>query len=565
MPGARVTDFEVWAPRAARVDLLMDARPIPMSPNEHGWWRVSTRAQPGDDYSFSIDGSPALPDPRSQSQPEGIHGPSRLTDHSSFTWSDHEWRGVAPPGEVVYELHVGTFTPEGTLDAAIGRLDQIAELGIGAVELMPATEFPGDRGWGYDAVNHYAPHRTYGGPDSLKRFVDACHGHGLAAILDVVCSHFGPHCGHLQSFGPYFSERTRTPWGSAVNLDGPDSDAVRSFFIDNALHWFRNYHFDGLRLDAVHALVDTSAQPFLEELAVAVEGLKEELGRTLFLIAESDLNDPRVVTPREFGGYGLNAQWSDDFHHSLHAVLTGERNAYYEDFGSIADLAKALREAFVYDGRYSAFRRRRHGRTARGLPGNRFLGYLQNHDQVGNRPGGERSSNLMAANLLKVGAALVMTAPFVPMLFQGEEWGASSPFLYFIDLPDPSTAREVANSRRKELAQLGWDPVDVPDPQDPQTFARSKLDWAEVDEPDHRDLLQWHKSLIRLRRETPELRDGRFDLLEVRYDESARWLVAERGPVKVACNFSSEPATVDVSPGEILLTSNEPSGATLPP
>jgi maltooligosyltrehalose trehalohydrolase len=533
-----------------------------MTAGEGGWWRASADAQPGDDYSFSIDGGDDLPDPRSQFQPWGVHGSSRLIDHSSWAWSDHDWRGAAPPGEIVYELHVGTFTPEGTLDAAINRLDHIADLGVGAVELMPVAEFPGDRGWGYDAVNHYAPHRIYGGPDGLKRFVDACHGRGLAAILDVVYSHLGPDCGYLNRFGPYSAKERRTPWGDAVNLDGADSDEVRSFFIDNALHWFTNYHFDGLRLDAVHALVDTSAQHWLEELAVAVDELKEELGRTLFLIAESDGNDPRLVTPREFGGYGLNAQWSDDFHHALHAALTGERNGYYGDFGPIAHVAKAVRDAFVYDGRYSPWRRRRHGRSARGLPGHRFLGYLQNHDQIGNRPLGERSSHLISTGLLKVGAALVMTAPFTPMLFQGEEWGARSPFFYFTDLPDP---RDVADARRAGLARLGWDPTDAPDPQDPQAFARSKLNWAELDEPVHRDLLQWHEELIRLRRGTPELRDGRFDMVDARYDEAARWLVVERGPVSVACNFSTTDATVEVTPGEILLTSAEPAGSTLPP
>jgi maltooligosyltrehalose trehalohydrolase len=335
---------------------------------------------------------------------------------------------------------------------------------------------------------------------------------------------------------------------------------VRSFFIDNVLHWFTNYHFDGLRLDAVHALVDMSAQHILEEVAVAVEGLKEELGRTLFLIAESDLNDPRIVTPREFGGYGLNAQWNDDFHHALHAVLTGERDGYYRDFGAISDIAKSLRDVFVYDGRYSDFRRRRHGRSARGLPGHRFLGYLQNHDQIGNRPRGERSGHLMSPGLLKVGAALVMTAPFVPMLFQGEEWGASSPFFYFTDHADPELARSVAEGRRRSGAG-----VDSPDPQDPGTFARSVLDWGQVDEPTHRDLLDWHRALIGLRRETAELRDGRVDLVATRHDDDEGWLVLERAPMAIACNFSTSMAKVDATPGDIVLTSAEPAGTTLPP
>jgi maltooligosyltrehalose trehalohydrolase len=553
-----MTDFKLWAPRPGRVDLVLGGERIPMTRRERDWWHVSAPAEPETDYAFSIDGGDPLPDPRSQFQPNGVHGPSRLVDHTSFGWTDGGWRGVAPPGDIVYELHVGTFTPEGTFDAAIRKLDHLAALGVGAVELMPVAEFPGDRGWGYDGICRYAPHHSYGGPDDLKRLVDACHSHGLAAILDVVCSHFGPDGGYLARYGPYFSEDYKTPWGDALNLDGPESDEVRSFFIDNALHWFANYHFDGLRLDAVHALVDTSAHHILEEVAVAVESLKEELGRTLFLIAESDLNDPRIVTPREFGGYGLNAQWNDDFHHALHAVLTGERDGYYRDFGAISDIAKSLREVFVYDGRYSEVRRRRHGRSARGLPGHRFLGYLQNHDQIGNRPRGERSSHLMSRRLLKVGAALVMTAPFVPMVFQGEEWGASSPFCYFTDHADSELAGAVARGR-------GLEDADGPDSQDPGTFARSMLDWGEIDERIHRDLLEWHRALIGLRREIPELRDGRVDLVTTRHDDKEGWLVLERAPMTIACNFSSSMVTVDVIPGEIVLTSAEPAGTTLPP
>jgi maltooligosyltrehalose trehalohydrolase len=418
--------ISVWAPTPQRVEVVTAEGRVPMERDERGWWHARLDGAAGIDYAFSLDGGPARPDPRSPWQPHGIDGPSRTIDHE-FEWTDHGWHGRPPAGSVLYELHVGTFTPEGTFESTIERLDHLVELGVTTVELMPVAEFSGERGWGYDGVDLYAPHHAYGGPEGLKRLVDACHSRGLAVVLDVVYNHLGPAGNYLREFGPYFTDRYSTPWGDAVNFDDAHSNEVRAFFVDNALMWLRDYHFDGLRIDAVHAIVDTSATHILEEMAARVDELEGEVGRTLALIAESDLNDPRIVTPREAGGYGIDAQWSDDFHHALHALLTGERDGYYSDFGAVAHLAAALTNAFVYAGDYSPYRKRRHGRVPVGLSGNRFLGYLQNHDQVGNRAVGERSSALMSRDLLKVGAALVLTAPFVPMLFMGEEWGASTP------------------------------------------------------------------------------------------------------------------------------------------
>ena len=550
-------NFRVWAPLAPRMDLAIHGERVPMEPQERGWWTATVDAVAGDYYGFSIDGGEALPDPRSPWQPLGVHGLSRLVDHSAFEWSDKDWRGTDVTGGVIYELHVGTFTEEGTFDSAIEKLDHLLDLGVTAVELMPVAEFPGDRGWGYDGVDLFAPHHAYGGPEGLKRLVDACHRRGLAAILDVVYNHLGPDGNYLGRFGPYFTDKYRTPWGDAINLDGPDSSEVRDHLIENALMWLEDYHFDGLRIDAVHAIFDQSALHFLEELTERVEELKNRLGRVLWVIAENDLNDPRIVTPRGSGGYGVTAQWSDDLHHALHAVLTGERSGYYSDFGALSQVAKALRAAYVYDGVYSEFRRRRHGRPVGDLPGHRFLGYMQNHDQVGNRALGERLSHLVTEDLLKVASAVVLTAPFVPMLFQGEEWGATTPFCYFTDHHDEELARAVTEGRRREFESFGWVADSIPDPQAVETFEMSMLNWRERDEPLHRDLIEWHRDLIALRRETPELSDGRRDLVDVACDDDAGWLVMTRGPITVAINVSDSVVTVPVPGGDVVLTSAE--------
>jgi maltooligosyltrehalose trehalohydrolase len=569
-----MTTFRVWAPVPKTVEVQIEDRRIAMNCGLGGWWAVDVPdAELGTDYAFVLDGGDPLPDPRSPWQPHGVHGPSRVVAHDAFTWTDAGWQAGPLASAIIYELHVGTFTPAGTFDSTIERLDYLRDLGVTHVELMPVAEFPGSRGWGYDGVDLYAPHHAYGGPDALKRLVDACHARRLAVLLDVVYNHLGPAGNYLGRFGPYFTDRYATPWGPAVNFDGPGSDEVRRFVIDNALMWLRDYHFDGVRLDAVHAIVDTSATHILEELAAAVRRLEAEQRRHLVVIAESNLNDPRVVRPVEVGGYGVDAQWCDDLHHALHVVFTGERDGYYVDFSSLADLAKALRRAFVYDGCYSTFRQRRHGRAATGLSGHRFLGYMQTHDQVGNRARGDRSSHLMRTSQLKLAAALVFTSPFVPMLFQGEEWGAASPFQYFTDHEDAELGRAVTEGRRREFAAFGWDPQEVPDPQDPETFARSKLDWDELESEPHASLREWHQALIRLRWTVPVLTNGRMDEVRTDYDEAARRLVVERGPIRVVCNFAEQACRLPL-PGaatsEILLASERgaattPGGLRLPP
>jgi maltooligosyltrehalose trehalohydrolase len=554
--------FRVWAPEAEHVELVLRDERVPMSSEPGGWWAAAVEgAGHGTDYAFSVDGGDPRPDPRSPFQPEGIHGFSRVVDHDAFDWTDPAWRGVHLPSAVLYELHVGTFTPEGTFDAAIDRLDHLVSLGIDAVELLPVAEFSGSRGWGYDGVDLFAPHHVYGGPDGLKRLVDACHARGIGVVMDVVYNHLGPSGNYLGQFGPYFTNSHSTNWGDAVNFDAAWSDEVRSFVIDNAVMWLRDYHCDGLRLDAVHAIVDESALHVLEQMAVRVSELSAQVGRPLFLIAESDLNNPRFVRSREAGGLGLDAAWADEWHHALHAAFTGDVSGYYEDFGSMELLAKAIRQAWVYDGIWSQHRKRHHGRPPVGMVGHQFVVFTQNHDQVGNRAVGERLGALMPESRLKVAAALLMTTPFVPMLFQGEEWGATTPFQYFTDHEDPDLGRAVSEGRRSEFSYFGWKPDDVPDPQEVATFERSKLDWAEIDKPEHAELLEWHRALIRLRRGVPALSDGRMgaQAVRTRFSEDERWLVIERGPVTVACNVGASPVTVDV-PADASVVLSAPDG-----
>lgn len=554
-----VAGFRVWAPEAERVEVYSGGLRLEMSPAGSGWWSAERAdASHGTDYSFIVDGEGPFPDPRSPWQPEGVHGPSRLVDHSLFEWTDARWEQPPLESAVIYELHIGTFTPGGTFDEAAGRLGHISGMGFTHVEIMPVAEFEGRRGWGYDGVDLYAPHHAYGGPEGLKRLVDACHAEGLAVILDVVYNHLGPSGNYLGKFGPYLTGRYRTGWGDAVNLDGPGSDEVRRFFIDNALMWLRDYHFDCLRIDAVHAIVDMSAVHFLEQLATEVEALGRDTGRRPYLIAESDLNDPRIVQPPEIGGYGLDAQWNEDLHHALQAALSGERAGYYEDFGSISDIAAALTRGFVYDGRYSRFRGRSHGRPAEGLSGEDLVGFLQNHDQVGNRAGGERLSHLVQPGLARAGAVLVMASPFIPMVFQGEEWGASSPFLFFTDYADTKLGDAVESGRRRDMAAFGWDVEGMPCPQEEGTFLRSKLDWSETGGDPHRGMLEWYRELIGLRSRLPGLGTGPLDAVEVEFDEDRRWLLMRRGKVTVACNFAGESRRVGLGGGggkSILLTS----------
>jgi maltooligosyltrehalose trehalohydrolase len=551
--------FSVWAPRPTAVEVVLGGRRLPMHAAGRGWWHATVDgAGVGSRYGFSLDGGPVRPDPRSPFQPEGVDGPSVIIDHDAFAWSDSGWRGVALPGAVLYELHVGTFTPAGTFAAAVEHLPHLVDLGVDAVELLPVAEFSGDRGWGYDGADLFAPHHAYGGPDGLKRLVDACHAAGLGVVIDVVYNHLGPAGNYLSEFGPYFSERHQTNWGAAVNFDGPGSDEVRTTVIDNARMWLRDYHVDGLRIDAVHAIADESARHILEELAEEVEVLAAQVGRPLFLIAESDRNDPRVVRSRDAGGLGLAAVWADEWHHALHAAFNGDRSGYYEDFGSLELLAKALRQAWVYDGQWSAHRRRHHGRPPTGLSGHRFVVFSQNHDQIGNRAVGDRSGALMPEGRLRVAAALLLCGPFTPMLFQGEEWGATSPFQYFTDHRDPELGRAVSQGRRREFTAFGWDPDTVPDPQAASTFEASKLRWNETATAPHAGLLAWYATLIALRRRVADLADPRLSTVSVDVDEAARTLVVHRRDVDVVVNIGSGPASFAVTPGATLLATSHP-------
>ncbi len=572
-----MTIFAVWAPAAGQADVEVAGQRYPMRrarDGDSGWWSADIPdLAAGIDYGFRLDDGELLSDPRSLRQPFGIKGPSRTYDHSAFRWTDERWRGGALHGSVIYEMHVGTFTAEGTLDAAVGRLDHLRDLGVHAVELMPVAAFPGRHGWGYDGINLWAVHEPYGGPDGLKRFVDACHDRGLAVLLDVVYNHVGIGS-RLDVFGPYFTAAHVTPWGPAVNLDQPGSDEVRAFLIGNALMWLRDYHLDGLRLDAVHALEDHRALHFLEELATEVHALAALLNRELILIAESDTNDPRLVTSREAGGYGLAAQWSDDFHHAVHAAITGERQGYYCDFGSLATLAKTYTRVFFHDGIWSAFRGRTHGRQVDvfRVPAHRFLSYLQNHDQVGNRATGDRIAASLSPDLVKVGAGLVLTAPYTPMLFMGEEWGADTPWQYFTDHIEHWLAQAVAEGRRAEFADHGWAAADVPDPQDEATFLRSQLDWEQRHHEPHLGLHAWYKELIALRRARPELTDPRLDRVRTDFDDDARWLLVCRGRLRIAANLGDKPARLRLGqPGTGVLAASSPGVAikrdtvTMPP
>jgi maltooligosyltrehalose trehalohydrolase len=550
-------EFRVWAPLVRHISVESSGEMHDMQgPDDRGWWHLKIEAaKPGTDYGFLLDDDPkCYPDPRSQWQPNGVHSLSRVYDQSAFEWSDAGFQASPLANAIVYELHVGTFTPEGTFDAAAYRLAYLAELGVTHVELMPVASFDGRHGWGYDGVALFSVHEPYGGPDGLKRFVNSARRAGLAVLLDVVYNHFGPSGNYTGKFGPYIIPSHQTPWGGAVNLEDADSTEVRRFFLDNALMWLRDFHVDGLRIDAVHAFVDRSAIHFLEQLATEVEALQITVARPFVLIAESDLNDPRVITPRDAGGFGFDAQWSDDFHHALFAVLNpNERQGYYADFGSVEQLAKSIKQTFVYDGIYSRHRRRIHGRPIQGLSQHSFLGYIQTHDQVGNRAVGDRISHIAGLERTKIAAALYLLGPFVPMLFQGEEWAASTPFLYFADHDDPELARAVSEGREREFAAFGWNPSSIPDPESHTTFDASKLRWEEVSIGTHAEMLSWYKALIRLRRITPCLNDGNPGNAKVTFDEQAKWLRMERGPIAVICNLGDRHQLLTVSESTRLL------------
>lgn len=558
-----MNEFKVWAPNVQKVSVKVGERSYPMSRDgDRGWWRVAVEdAGPGTDYGFALDDDPkAWPDPRSQWQPYGVHGMSRIYDQGAFAWSDRVWQPPPLSTAVIYELHVGTFTAQGTFDSTMERLDYLVELGITHVELMPVAAFPGGQGWGYDGAAMFAVTEQYGGPDGLKRLVDACHARGLAVLLDVVYNHFGPVGNYSGKYGPYITDKHHTPWGGAINFESEGSDEVRRFFCDNALMWMRDYHMDGLRLDAVHEYIDRSAVHFMEQLSIEVNQLSAELGRRLVLIAESDLNDPRVVTPRKDGGYGVDAQWSDDFHHALFTVLASEEHGkgYYSDFGTFEKLAKSLTKNFVQDGSYSEYRRRSHGRPADELSPHHFLGYIQNHDQVGNRAVGDRVDQTVGMARAKVAAGIVLTAPFIPMIFQGEEFAASTPFQYFADHEDPEMAKAVKAGRRGEFAAFGWNPADIPDTESVETFLRSKLKWDEVHQGGHEEMLTWYQSLIHLRRRSSSLNDGRPGQVKVQFDEGKRWLVMKRGSITVMCNLGRDSVELQSSTASSAVLASRP-------
>lgn len=511
-------DFMVWAPLLDRVEvkfLSPEIRLAPLVKDHRGYWRAAAQnVLPGTRYLFRLNGDKDRPDPASRFQPDGVHGPSQIVDHAAFPWDDGDWKGIALEDYIIYELHVGTFTREGTFASIISHLDYLRELGITAIELMPVAQFPGTRNWGYDGVYPYAVQNSYGGPAGLKTLVNACHLKGLAVVLDVVYNHLGPEGNYLWDFGPYFTDRYKMPWGDAINFDGPYSDEVRRYFIENALHWITDYHIDSLRIDAIHGIFDFSATHFLEELGGAVHARAKELDRYIYVIPESDLNDSRVIRPAESGGYGLDSQWNDDFHHSLYVLITGERNGYYADFGGIARLEKAYREGFVYAGEYSSYRKRKHGSSSKDRPGRQFVVFSQNHDQVGNRMLGERLSTLASFEAVKLAAAAVVLSPNIPLLFMGEEYGETAPFLYFVSHSDHDLIEAVRKGRKTEFKAFSWKGKPR-DPQSEETFLTSKIDPAKSSVGCHSILLRYYKTLITLRRKTPALRELDRDRLEV--------------------------------------------------
>ncbi len=549
-PGGRWT-FCVWAPLRERVSLKVVSekeREVVLHRDRWGYWRGDLEVSESPiQYLFVLDGSEERPDPASHFQPHGVHGPSEAVDHAAFGWTDAHWRGMPLKSFVIYELHTGTFTPEGTFEAIIPRLDELKELGVTAVELMPVCAFPGARNWGYDGVYPYSVHEAYGGPTGLKTLVDACHARGLAVVLDVVYNHLGPEGNYLSRFGPYFTARYHTPWGDAVNFDDAWCDGVRRFFIGNALHWFSRYHIDALRLDAVHGIVDTSPRHFLAELAGDVAAFRSGRDRGHYLIAESDQNDPRIVAGPERGGYGIDAQWSDDFHHALHVLLTGEREGYYEDFGERSHLARACERGFVYAGDYSSFRRRRHGDSPEAVPLSRLVVCSQNHDQIGNRMRGERLSTLVCFEAAKTAAAATVFAANLPLLFMGEEYFEQAPFQFFVSHGDPALVEAVREGRAREFSSFKWE-GEVPDPQSEETFSRSKLSWDSRRQGRHNIMREFYRTLLLLRRTTPALTSLNKERLRTWVPEGSRVLLVERlhedGDVVLAMNFAETTATL---------------------
>ncbi len=548
--------FRVWAPRARRMAVeIKGAKPatVPMRREQGDVFEATvTGIGPGADYTYLIDGERERPDPVSRWQPHGVHGPSRVVDPDAYPWRDRDWTGLALDDYIIYELHTGTFTSEGTFDALATKLSYLRDLGITAVEPMPIAQFPGERNWGYDGAYPYAVQSSYGGPEGFKRMVDACHQSGLAVVLDVVYNHLGPEGNYLGEFAPCFSHNYRGPWGDALNFDGPDSDGVRRLFIENALYWLVEYHVDALRLDAIHGIFDFGARHLLTELGEQFRAEAKRLGRHAYLIAESDLDDVRVINPVEAGGYGLDAQWNDAFHHAMHAALTGDHHGYFADFGRLADIRKALEEGFVYDGRYSVYRRRRHGSSSAARPGRQFVVFTQNHDQVANALAGKRAAASLSVGEQKLAAMIMLCAPNLPMLFMGQEFGAITPFVYFTSFSDTELGRAVSEGRKKEYAHFPLGERFI-DPQSPEAFTASRLDWSELTRAPHDDLLRFHRELIALRRGSRCLSNCRKDLTRVECDEAQKWLTIERSDPSgeralLLCNFEHDVREIPLAP-----------------
>jgi maltooligosyltrehalose trehalohydrolase len=558
--------FRVWAPDVSSLAVqLSDGLPLAMHRAGEDFELSVPEARPGDTYSFLFDDGRLRPDPVSCSQPHGVHGPSQVVDPDSFIWSDQDWKGIALSDYILYELHVGTFTPEGTFASAISKLPHLQDLGITAVELMPVGEFPGTRNWGYDQVNLYAPHSAYGGSDGLKALVDACHQAGVAVVLDVIYNHVGPEGNYLAEFGPYFTDQYRTPWGRAMNFDGPGSDGVRRFVIENALYWLTEYHIDALRLDAIHGIFDFSARHILSELRDRFHEQAARLGQEAWVIAESDLNDVRVLNSRASGGYRLDAQWLDDFHHSVHTYLTGAHRAYLAGFGELRHIQKAITDGFVYDGCYSSFRKRHFGSSSRALPGHRFIAFIQNHDQIANTSQGARLSQLVPLDQYKIAVALLLCTPYLPLLFMGEEFAAVNPFLYFTSHGDPGLARAVSEGRRNEYAELMVSGEFI-DPQGLEAFERSKISWNLVADERHAQILDLYRELIGLRKRWPCLHNGRKDLTRVEINPHAKWLRMHRADpsgsqATLLCNFSDNRMEPDLDPTTLALSTAPEPGA----
>ena len=529
------TEFRVWSPHRERVELRIGGHTFPMQKTADGYHEAVLDVGAGTRYGYVLDGV-ERPDPASRYQPDGVHAMSEVVS-SDFEWHDGEWKGLALEDHVIYELHVGTFTPEGTLDAITMRLDALKELGVTAIELLPIGQFPGNRNWGYDGTYINAVQNSYGGPLALKRLVDAAHQRGLALILDVVYNHLGPEGNYLREFGPYFTDRYKTPWGLALNFDGPHSDDVRWFFIQNALMWIEEFHVDALRVDAVHAIIDHSAEPFLQDLTTAIR----EAGRRAYSIAESDLNDPRVITPKEAMGLGFDTQWSDDFHHALHALLTREKAGYYAGYGKVSDLERVLRTGYLFTGQHSEYRNRKYGALPRTKNGAQFIVCAQNHDQIGNRMLGERLSALVSCEKVKLAAAAVILSPFLPMFFMGEEYGEQAPFQYFTSHSDPDLIDAVRRGRLEEFDDFEW-VGDAPDPHDQETFLRSKLRWKEEG-----PLRDFYRELLRVRR---ALRSFDLSALQTESDDVHGTLIVRRGDALMAFNFSDAPQVLDLPSGK---------------